>query len=182
MTWLTAFLADNLECREKCRDEVNVALSKYRRSPKQSSNDILATLPLQAWESDFPILLSCLQETLRIISTGTFFRKNISGYDIPIGSSDVVVPDGSYAAYLPDNMHMNPRLYENPLTFEPARFSNPAGLENNEPHTFLGWGSGCHLCRKLSTSTCKNIVNEDVSSWHETRKARDQSGPRLHAG
>lgn len=148
VTWLTAFLAGAPEWQEKCRKEVDVVVSKYRKSPKQSPNNILATVPLQAWESDFPVIYSCLQETLRIISTGTLCRKNVSGCDIPIGNSGVVVPDGSYAIYLSDNMHMDPRLYHNPLEFEPARFPNPVGLEDKEPHAFLGWGSGCHLCRK----------------------------------
>ncbi|GAB1309802.1 Obtusifoliol 14-alpha demethylase [Madurella fahalii] len=146
VTWLPAFLADAIGWQERCREEVDAVLSKHRADPKQSPNDILATLSLQDWESEFPILYSCLQETLRITSTGTFFRKNISGRDIPIGDTGDVVPNGSYAAYLPDNMHMDPRLYPDPLTFNPGRFSNLAGSDEDEPHTFLGWGSGRHLC------------------------------------
>ncbi|KAI0003478.1 cytochrome P450 [Xylariaceae sp. FL0662B] len=145
VTWLSAFLADTLEWQEKCRDEVDAVVQKNRTGSAQSVNDILATLPLQVWESDFPVLYSCLQETLRITSTGTFFRKNVSGAGITIGDSGDVVPDSSYATYLPDNVHMDPKLYPDPLKFNPALFLNSNALEK-EPHTFLGWGSGRHLC------------------------------------
>ncbi|KAG6363983.1 hypothetical protein INS49_009086 [Diaporthe citri] len=115
ITWLPAFLADSLEWQSKCRDEVDAVLLEHRKTPSQSHNEILESLSLQDWETEFPVLYSCLQETLRLTSTGTFFRKNVSGADIRIGDSAEVVPNNSYAAYLPDNVHMDPRLYPDPL-------------------------------------------------------------------
>ncbi|KUI67582.1 Obtusifoliol 14-alpha demethylase [Cytospora mali] len=146
MTWLPAFLSDSPRWQSKCREEADAVISKHRTESTQSPNDILATLSLQDWESEFPVLYSCLRETLRITSTGTFFRKNASGSDIPIGNSGDVVPNNSYAAFLPDNVHMDHRLYPDPYAFNPGRYYYPGSLEGEEPHTFLGWGSGRHLC------------------------------------
>ncbi|KAI1410685.1 cytochrome P450 [Hypoxylon sp. FL1857] len=158
-TWLPAFLSDAPEWQERCREEVDAVVFKYRKDPTQSPNDVLATLSLQIWESDFPILHSCLQETLRITSTGTFFRKNVSGSDIPLGDSGDVVPDGSYATYLPDSVHMDPRVYPDPLEFNPARFHDARISEEEEPHTFLGWGSGRHLCAGMRLAKVQiNII------------------------
>ncbi|KAI0479827.1 cytochrome P450 [Xylaria cf. heliscus] len=144
--WLTAFLANSPEWQEKCRDEVDSAISKHRTNSAQLQEDILATLPLHDWESSFPTLQGCLHEALRIMSTGTFFRKNVSGGDIPIGGTGEVVPDGSYVAYLPDHVHMDPSLYPNPLKFDPTRFLDVAKYSKSVPHSFLGWGSGRHPC------------------------------------
>lgn len=148
ITWLPAFLADSLEWQSNCRHEVDAVLLKHRKTSLQSDNEILESLSLQDWETEFPVLYSCLQETLRLTSTGTFFRKNVSGADIRIGDSADVVPNNSYAAYLPDNVHMDPHLYSDPLRFDPARHHQD-GSDEREPHTFLGWGSGRHLCGQL---------------------------------
>jgi sterol 14-demethylase len=53
----------------------------------------LGKLPLEAWESEFPWLDSCLRDSLRLQLHGTGFRKNKSGKDIPIGNGEVVPPD-----------------------------------------------------------------------------------------
>ncbi|KAI0544537.1 cytochrome P450 [Xylaria curta] len=146
VTWLTIFLANSPEWQEKCRDEIDFTISKYRTSLGQRREDVLNTMSLQIWESSFSTLDACLQETLRIISTGTFFRKNVSGCDIPIGGTGKTIPNGSYAAYLPDHMHMNSCIYPEPLKFNPARFLDSTRLDDQEPHSFVGWGSGRHLC------------------------------------
>lgn len=151
-TWLPAFLSNSPEWQSKCREEVDAVMSKHRSHPSQSSNDILSSLSLQDWESEFPVLYCCLQETLRITSTGTFFRKNASGADIPIGDSGTVVPNDSYTAYLPDNVHMDPEHYPSPLTFNPGRYCRPEHTEEKQPHVFLGWGSGRHYCGKSNLS------------------------------
>lgn len=159
VTWLIIFLANSPDWQKRCREEINAIVLRNRSNQTQSANQILSKLSLQTWETQFPILYQCLQETLRITSTGTFFRKNVSGSDIPIGNSGLVIPHGSYAAYLPDNVHMDPNLYPNPLKFDPGRFNIVSNEENlQEPHTFLGWGSGRHLCGKLWLVTLREIV------------------------
>ncbi|KAI0419431.1 cytochrome P450 [Xylaria grammica] len=89
---------------------------------------------------------ACLNESLCIMSTGTFFRKNVSGTDIPIGSTGEVVPDGAYAVYLPDHVHMDPTLYPDPLKFDPSRFLVSTNQSKSVPRSFVGWGSGRHPC------------------------------------
>ena len=148
LIWLNVFLANSPEWQEKCWNEVDDIISTHRKSPTQLREDILATLPLGTWESDFPTLQACLHETIRIMSTGAFFRKNVSGEDIPIGDTGEVVPYGAYAAYLPDHVHMDPSLYPGVLKFDPGRFLDHAKQSGSVPHSFVGWGSGRHPCRK----------------------------------
>ncbi|KAI0100863.1 cytochrome P450 [Nemania sp. FL0031] len=144
--WLTVFLANSPEWQRKCQNEVDSIISMHRTNLTQQREDILTTLPLHTWESSFPTLQACLHEALRIMSTGTFFRKNVSGGNVPIGSTGEIIPDGAYAAYLPDNVHMDPSLYPAPFKFDPARFLDPIKPSELGPHSFLGWGSGRHPC------------------------------------
>ncbi|TRX93717.1 hypothetical protein FHL15_005393 [Xylaria flabelliformis] len=76
VTWLTIFLANSPEWQEKCRDEIDFTISKCQTSLDRRRDDVLNTMSLQICESSFPTLYACLQETLRITSTGIFFRKN----------------------------------------------------------------------------------------------------------
>lgn len=155
VTWLAAFLAMSPEWQSKCREGVDAVLLKLRTGPTSptsttygSVNDTLAAMSLQDWESRFPTLSLCLKETLRINSTGTLFRKNVSGGDILIGKSGAVVPNNSYAAFLPDSVHMDPALYPDPTAFHPGRYLESSRSEEPELHFFVGWGSGRHLCGK----------------------------------
>ncbi|KAI0024605.1 cytochrome P450 [Xylariomycetidae sp. FL0641] len=158
-TWLATFLANAPQWQKNCREEVDAVVAKYRTHSAQSLDDVLATLTLQCWESEFPVLYACLQETLRLTSTGTFFRKNVSRGDIPIGCTGSVVPSGSYAAYLPDSTHLDPEIYPHPLEFDPLRFQDRKHLENFEQHTFVGWGSGRHLCAGMRIAKLEiNII------------------------
>ncbi|KAI1424707.1 cytochrome P450 [Xylaria sp. FL1777] len=146
VTWLMVFLANSPEWQEKCRAEADLVISTHRKTPTHARDDVLDTMSLHLWESSFPVLYACLQETLRLTSTGTFFRKNVSGSDIPIGDTGEVIPNGSYAAYLPDHVHMDESIYPDPLKFDPSRFLEPISSSEKDPHSLLGWGSGRHLC------------------------------------
>ena len=104
-----------------------------------------AVLTLDGWESEFPILCNSLQEAIRVALAGALFRKNTSGGDIAIGETGEVVPDGSYATYLIDEVHMDP----DPLRFDPARYLGKADVKQ-ETQGYVGWGSGLHPCREYS--------------------------------
>ena len=56
--------------------------------------DRLTSLPLEAWETDFPVLDWCLRDCIRLTATGATFRRNISGADIVVGNE--VVPKDAY--------------------------------------------------------------------------------------
>ncbi|KAI1750669.1 cytochrome P450, partial [Xylaria castorea] len=145
-SWMPILLASYPIWKEKCRHEVQTSIMKHRKSRNQSSSDVLHSLTLDVWESDFPILHSCIRETIRVSMPGTVFRKNTSGKDLLIGDTGEVIPKGSFVAYLIDNVHMNPELYPDPLEFNPGRYLDAKKILVNDPHKFVGWGSGRHPC------------------------------------
>jgi cytochrome P450 len=129
---------------------VDGVVARRQTSPNQTATDVLDTLPLDAWEAEFPMIDMCLRESIRLVAPGNMFRKNTSGRDIPIGKSGEVTPDGAFASYLLDNMHMNSDLYPDPLKYNPGRYLVKDTVATEEPHSYSGRGSGRHPCSKNS--------------------------------
>lgn len=164
--WLLTFLAHSPEWREKCRDEVLRAVAAHQsQEPSPSSgagsgprtaDSVLASLTLQEWESEFPIIGNCVREALRHCLPGTVFRRNATGADVPIGDSGEVIPRGAYAAYAVSDVHEDPRLYPNSHVFDPSRWSTGSAVDHHQgdeegastSDTYLGFGAGRHLCGK----------------------------------
>lgn len=81
-------------------DEIELVLSKHRRSPRESPSDILSRLTVDDWETEFSNMDLCLKETIRLNFLTTSMRKNLSGQDIPIVGSSQVIPDKMFAVSL----------------------------------------------------------------------------------
>jgi sterol 14-demethylase len=77
---------------------------------------------------------------------GAMLRRNGGSADIPIGNSGEVIPAGSYAAYPVADAHMDPALYPDAHSFDPGRYLGSKPKHQEGPHTYLGWGSGRHVC------------------------------------
>jgi cytochrome P450 len=144
--WFHVHLSQSPEWMARVREEVDAAVAKHRTSPDQSPAEVLGTLTIDEWESEFPLIDLCLRDTIRLNSPGTGFRKNTSGQDIPIGSTGEVIPNGSFAAYLIDATHLNPDIYTDPMKFDPGRYLDGRNEDKKVPHGYLGWGAGRHPC------------------------------------
>lgn len=125
---------------------MDAALAKHRKSASQTPAEVLATLSLDDWESEFPLIDLALRETIRFQLVGTAFRKNISGKDVPIGKSGEVVPRDGFALYLIDDVHFDPAVYTNPSDWDPGRFLPERAEDKKVPFGYLGWGVGRHPC------------------------------------
>jgi cytochrome P450 len=137
------------EWQDKVRAEIDSVISKHRKSPSQSRYDVLDSLSLDAWETEFTLIDLSLRESIRVGSPGTSFRKNTSGADIPIGKTGKVIPDGAFATFLMDDVHLSSQIYPDPLKFDPGRHLPDRAEDKKTPNAFLGWGTGRHPCCKL---------------------------------
>lgn len=151
-SWLPLLLSANPPWQESCRQEVHGVINKYRNGTSQAPREVLDTLSIEVWESEFPLLYNCIRETIRLVMPGTVFRKNTSGSDIPIGHTGEIIPNGSFAAYSLDDIHMNPQVYVDPYSFNPGRYFTNADVSTDN-HSYVGWGSGRHPCRKCHYTT-----------------------------
>jgi sterol 14-demethylase len=94
--WVLIFLSVNPAWMDRARAEV---LSAIERNSTTSDKEApllerLASLPFEAWETDFPVLDWCLRDCIRLTATGATFRRNISGADIVVGNE--VIPKDAY--------------------------------------------------------------------------------------
>lgn len=166
--WMFVYLATNRYWYDQVRAEVDGVVEKHRKSPDQSRLDVLSSLTIENWESDFPLIDLCLRECIRFQLVGTAFRKNISGKDVPIGKAGEVVPRDAFAVsfslhlylrvhvahvlqiYLLDDVHFNPEVYTEPNKWDPGRYLPDRAEDKKTPLSYLGWGVGRHPCCKCS--------------------------------
>ena len=79
------------------KEEVDGIIAKYRCRSDQSSADVLSTLDLSCWQSEFPMILLSLRESIRLSTMAAIFRLNHSSADIPIGDGTEVLPKDAFA-------------------------------------------------------------------------------------
>lgn len=99
--YVPSFVMTNEKWYKKLQDEVDGVVARHRKTPSQTTAEVLATLPLSSWEEEFPVLQLCLHETLRFIAHNPMYRRNNSGGDIPIGKTGEVIPSESYVVSFP---------------------------------------------------------------------------------
>lgn len=95
--WILCHLTDKPEWYARIQAEVDGVLAKYRQSPDEPVADVIARLPMEAWESEFPLIDMALRETIRLDNQGVSIRKNISGKDVQIGNTGQVIPNNAFA-------------------------------------------------------------------------------------
>jgi cytochrome P450 len=100
--WVLVFLSVYREWMDRARAEVLAAIDRHATADRNASLlDRLASLPLEAWESDFPVLDWCLRDCIRLTATGATFRRNISGADLVVGGE--VIPRDAYVVRFPSS-------------------------------------------------------------------------------
>ncbi|KAF3771184.1 cytochrome P450 [Cryphonectria parasitica EP155] len=145
--WIIIYLATNREWYQRVQAEVDASLQRHRTSPSQTPQEILATLSLEDWETEFPLIDLSLRESIRLSTVGVMFRRNIGAGDLPISKkSGEVVPRGAFAIYAVDDVHMNPDVYSAPEKFDPGRYLPGRAEDKKTTHAYLGWGAGRHPC------------------------------------
>ncbi|KAM7190412.1 Cytochrome P450 [Rhypophila sp. PSN 637] len=187
-SWLVVFLAHSPEWQAKCRAEVDDVVVRHggKKNPA-TPQDILDSLSLQELETEFPVLIATFREAIRLAMPGAMFRKNTSGKPVRIGGDETkievnVIPDGAYAAFHLDSVHMNPELYPDPMRFNPGRYLDDheqKEQKQEQPHTYLGWGAGRHPCpgMRLAKLETTMVVIRLLASWE--LEPSDSTGNRV---
>ncbi|EDU41243.1 CypX Cytochrome P450 [Pyrenophora tritici-repentis] len=143
--WVLIYLATSPEWQKKVRDEVCGVAAKYAKDPNMPLVRQLEDVPLEAWESEFPIIEMCLRDSMRLGISSNLFRRNISGKPIPTGNNNEVIPPGAVAVYPVGDIHFDHEVYPDPYKWDPSRYL-PEHAQDTKAHDFVGWGSGRHPC------------------------------------
>ena len=99
----------------------------------------LASIPLQAWEEETPVLDLIIRETLRLTMTGAPSRRIVYG-DLQIGG--LTVKMGDFVVYSQADAHLDPEIYANPLKFDPERYLPGREEDRKQANAYLAWGAG----------------------------------------
>lgn len=137
-SWLLTFLGGHTDWRNKAAAEVEKLLSASNSSPSQRLSERLASIPLEVWEAETPVLDAIIRETTRVAQPHTAMRRNL-GPDLYIDNK--LIPSGAYVIYPFSDVHLDPELYPDPWKFDPAR-KEPDGV----PYSYVGWGGGKTTC------------------------------------
>lgn len=146
--WLLCAFASSPEWLEKCRDEVRTVAAKYAKNPNAPLRHQLDDIPLEAWESEFPVGDLCLREAIRLNLLGTAFRRNVSGKPIPTGNGNEVIPPDAFVVYATADAHLDPNIYPNPEKWDPARYLPGRAEHEKASYGWIGWGVARHPCRR----------------------------------
>ena len=142
--WVLCYLATSPHWLAEVRKEVEAVAEKYHPGSSAPLADRLTGLPLEAWETEFPIVDLCLRDSIRLQVQGTGMRRNISGHSVSIG--DEAVPPDAFLLYHFANHHLDPAVYADPLAWDPARYMPGRAEDKKAPYAFIGWGAGRHPC------------------------------------
>jgi cytochrome P450 len=142
--WALVQLGANNAWKNKAIAEIQSLLAAYTNTASSEPiHQRLSAIPMSAWEDEMPVIECVIRETLRTISNGTAFRRNLVD-DLRI--ADKTIDKGAFMAYNFGDVHMNQRYYPEPHKFDPDRFSV---TEDDDPRSnipFLAWGTGRHPC------------------------------------
>lgn len=157
VTWILIYLEANPKWKSLVQNEArqlyedSQTLGPYHDTPQQ-------LLTMTSIEKQTPIIDCCISETLRMLFSCPFLRKNV-GDDIFVDQK--CVPHGVYVMFPTADLHGNSCFYPEPNKFNPENFSADAVHKRQQyGTTFLGWGAGRHVCpgRRAAQIIIKIIV------------------------
>ncbi|KAG5351373.1 hypothetical protein C0989_006807 [Termitomyces sp. Mn162] len=137
-SWLITFLGCHPEWRKKAVSEVESLLASTQTLASDSLSSRLATIPLDVWELETPVLDAIIKETTRVAQPHTAMRRNLGP---PLYIDGKLVPTGAYVIYPFSDVHLDPMLYPDPWKFDPGRDD-----VKHVPFAYVGWGGGKTLC------------------------------------
>lgn len=150
---MLTFLGGDPIWRAKAAQEVEGLLRQYDTPLPKSNLDSdpskthtpslssrLARIPLEAWETQTPVLDAIIRETTRVAQPHTAMRRNL-GPNLYI--EDKIVPSGAYVIYPFSDVHLDESIYPDPWKFDPSRPEPDAGTT---PFGYVGWGGGRTVC------------------------------------
>lgn len=143
--WTLVYMINKPEWLSKVRAEVVAMASRYCSDTSAPLKDQLIHVPIEAWESELPLVDFCLKDSIRLQTMGATFRKNVSERSIPINSTEVI-PDESYVAWHVGDLHYHPAVYKNPDEWDPSRYMPGREEDKQFQYAWIGWGVGRHPC------------------------------------
>ena len=157
--WILVYLTHNSLWRHTVLDEVNSIADKYNADKSLPLKERLMTVPISAWESEFPMIDLCLKDSIRLQMSGTAFRKNTSGKPISLDKEGrEVIPTDAYVTYAVGDIHYNPEIYSQPDEWDPSRYLPERQEDKKKQYGWIGWGVSRHPCLGMRFAKLENNI------------------------
>ncbi|KAK3622051.1 hypothetical protein LTR56_022423 [Elasticomyces elasticus] len=145
--WVLTYLANNHYWLDRMREEISSVAERYCSDSSLPLKDKLMHVPIEAWESEFPLADMCLKDSIRLQALGCAFRKNVSDHDVPLNKAGTeVVPPNAYVAFAVGEVHYDPNIYEKPDEWDPSRYMPERAEDKKATYGWMGWGVARHPC------------------------------------
>lgn len=145
--WVLVYLANKPFWLDRVRDEIKAVADRYAPDRSQPLKERLMHVPEEAWENEFTIINMCLKDSIRLQLSGTAFRKNVSGRDIPLDSAgSEVIPKDAYVAFPTGDVHYNSEIFDDPDEWDPSRYMSDRAEDQRRQYGWFGWGVARHPC------------------------------------
>lgn len=114
-----------------------------------------------------------IKESLRLYPSVPFMGRMIPE-ETALGH--VVFPEGTTVKVSPYLLGRNPKVYPDPLKFDPQRFNVETDNEKNNPYSFIPFSAGPRNCigQRFAMLELKSIVSKVVRNFEITIKKENQ--------
>jgi cytochrome P450 len=150
--WALQLLGKHPEARQRVTDEL-----KRFGSPDKLGMGELRSMP----EMDMVI-----DETLRLYPPVWLCLRGVTQTFVFDG---IEIPEGSSLMYSAGASHRLPEVFEDPLTFNPQRFT-PERKSKLPPFSYIPYGGGAHMCvgMPFAQAELKVLLAHILSHWELT--------------
>jgi len=163
--WILLYAGVNQEWKDRLAAEFRALLVNHTDAASTDPfHERLASIPLDVWETELPVVDVVIRETLRMVIGLLALRRNL-GPDLPIAGK--IIPTGDFLAYPIGDVNRNPDIYTDPETFDPHRYDVGREEDKRAPLGYLGWGAGRHVCpgMRIAKLEIKLILAMFISSF-----------------
>ena len=128
-------MAQHTDWQEKAYSEIKAVVKVHAMNKDAPLVEQLSSIPLEAWESDFPMIDRCFKEAIRLHVSFPMLRQNMSSDSIRIPGSNEVIPAGSFVGYYTSDAHQNEDLYPNPTKLDPDRWLEGSDISKKQSYS-----------------------------------------------
>lgn len=169
-SWTLIYIDAHPKWKRKVSEELHALISRHANgSSAEPLHARLASIPMNAWEDEMPILELVIRETQRLTFNGAAMRRNVA-HALAVPGEGKVIERGAFMTYSLADVHMDPSIYPSPEKFDPERFLPGREEDKKAPLAFLSWGGGRHPCAgvKVAKLEIKMIVAMFLAGYEYT--------------
>lgn len=114
-----------------------------------------------------------VKETLRLYPSAPFIGRKFSE---EVSFGDITIPENTSVTISPFFLGRDPKLYPNPLHFDPMRFDAEKNNEKNNPYAYIPFSAGPRNCigQKFAMLEMKSLTSKVIKNFELSIKKENE--------